>query len=110
MIADFFTKPLQGKKFHMFRRIIMGWDHISTLWTSDPINAESSSSKERVEQNRIVETEKSVSEDGSCTWADVVKNATASASKETRVGVAPRVGVEKTVKFEMKNRKMSDLG
>ena len=103
MIADFFTKPLQGKKFHMFRRIIMGWDHISTLWTSDPINAESSSSKERVEQDRIVETEKSLSEDGSCTWADVVKNATASASKETRVGVAPRVGVEK-------NRKMSDLG
>ena len=31
MLADFFTKRLQGKKFHMFRRVIMGWDHVSVL-------------------------------------------------------------------------------
>jgi len=31
MLADFFTKALQGTKFHMFRRVVMDWDHISTL-------------------------------------------------------------------------------
>ena len=31
MIADYFTKPLQGSLFHKLRRIIMGMDHISTL-------------------------------------------------------------------------------
>ena len=31
MLADYFTKPLQGKSFHTFRNIIMGWEHISTL-------------------------------------------------------------------------------
>ena len=31
ILADFFTKPLQGKNFHMFRRVIMGWDHVSVL-------------------------------------------------------------------------------
>ena len=34
MIADYFTKPLQGELFHMFRNIIMGWTHISTVFTS----------------------------------------------------------------------------
>ena len=31
MIADFFTKPLQGKLFRKFRDIIMGITHFSTL-------------------------------------------------------------------------------
>ena len=31
MLADYFTKPLQGKLFHMFREVIMGWKHIDTL-------------------------------------------------------------------------------
>ena len=33
MIADYFTKPLQGALFHMFRKVIMGWDHVSTVYT-----------------------------------------------------------------------------
>ena len=32
MLANYFTKPLQGKIFHKFRAVIMGWKHISTLW------------------------------------------------------------------------------
>ena len=32
MLADFFTKALQGVQFHMFRRVVIGWDHINTLW------------------------------------------------------------------------------
>ena len=31
MIADYFTKPLQGKLFHRLREVIMGWKHIDTL-------------------------------------------------------------------------------
>ena len=44
MLADYFTKPLQGTLFRNMRRIIMGWDHISILKTYL-----SSSSKKRVE-------------------------------------------------------------
>jgi hypothetical protein len=31
MLADFFTKPLQGKLFEKFRRVLMGYAHIDTL-------------------------------------------------------------------------------
>jgi len=31
MLADYFTKPLQGRLFHIFREVIMRWRHISTL-------------------------------------------------------------------------------
>ena len=31
MIADFLTKPLQGKLFQKFREVIMGWRPISDL-------------------------------------------------------------------------------
>jgi hypothetical protein len=54
MVADFFTKPLQGKLFHYLKSIIMGQEPISTLtskfWTS---------TQERVGENKM--TEKSVS-------------------------------------------------
>ena len=33
MLADYFTKPLQGSLFNRFREIIMGWKHIDTLKT-----------------------------------------------------------------------------
>ena len=41
ILADFFTKPLQGALFHKFRDVIMGYKHITSL--SPPM------SKERVE-------------------------------------------------------------
>ena len=31
MLADFFTKPLQGALFHKFKQVLMGQAHISTL-------------------------------------------------------------------------------
>ena len=46
MLADFFTKPLQGHLFHKFRDVIMGWKHISSL---NPPNE--SALKERVESS-----------------------------------------------------------
>ena len=40
MIADYFTKPLQGALFHSFRNVIMGWAHISTVYTGYPVPKE----------------------------------------------------------------------
>ena len=31
MLADFYTKPLQGNLYRIFRDVIMGLKHISTL-------------------------------------------------------------------------------
>ena len=44
MIADFFTKPLQGALFNHLRNVIMGTEDIHTF-------AQSSIAKERVEEN-----------------------------------------------------------
>ena len=45
MLADFFTKPLQGKMFEVYKDVILGKQHISTLE-----KLMSSSIKERVEK------------------------------------------------------------
>jgi hypothetical protein len=52
MLADYFTKPLQGKLFHLFRAVIMGWAHIDTL-KEILKDAPSSVPKERVENMGI---------------------------------------------------------
>ena len=44
MLADYFTKSLQGRMFNIYREILMGWKHISTLK-----NITSSCMKEHVE-------------------------------------------------------------
>jgi hypothetical protein len=40
MIADYMSKPVQGKLFHTFRNVIMGWAHISTLFDAFSSNEE----------------------------------------------------------------------
>jgi hypothetical protein len=52
MIADFFTKPLQGALFRKFRDIVLGYKHISTLNEDE----EDSSSQERVRKGVSGET------------------------------------------------------
>ena len=42
MLADFFTKDLQGSQFAKFRDVIMRWKHVDTLQMVPP------STKERV--------------------------------------------------------------
>ena len=32
MLSDLFTKPLQGIKFNLFRRVIMVWGDVAMLW------------------------------------------------------------------------------
>ena len=44
MLADFFTKPLQGNLFKKFRDVILGYKHVNTLVQSTPSPVE-----ERVE-------------------------------------------------------------
>ena len=48
MLADFFTKPLQGELLRRFRDVIMGHKHISTPMSMDLTK---STPKERVEEN-----------------------------------------------------------
>ena len=57
MLADFFTKALQGKLYHLYRDVIMGYEPISVL-------LEAMSIKERVEDKKM--SEKNVSEISSC--------------------------------------------
>lgn len=49
MIADHFTKPLQGHVFNTLQSIIMGWTPLSSLQHKH--TSTSSSSKERVGNN-----------------------------------------------------------
>ena len=70
MIADFFTKPLQGKLFRKFRDIILGYKHIRDLDNED----EEITSEERVRSNIENTTIKTSVNGPSCdvSWADIV--------------------------------------
>ena len=70
MLADFYSKALQGKLFHKYRNVLMGWEHISTLIKTD----EDPSPKERVENNMSEgSTTENTNERKQVTWADVVR-------------------------------------
>ena len=77
MLADFFTKPLQGSLFRKFRDVIMGYKPMTDLYTVQDLPI-----KERVEipvenrkmsENTIV-SDSSRKENRNVSWADVVKN------------------------------------
>jgi hypothetical protein len=53
MLADFFTKPLQGKLFEKFKRVLMGQEHINTL-----VRRSSTTVEERVELSNLTEDSK----------------------------------------------------
>jgi hypothetical protein len=79
MLADFFTKPLQGSLFRKFRDVIMGLKHIDTLLEDD----EAVSAKERVGSNMGDSMESDIGETnpscinrvtmGKQSWANVVR-------------------------------------
>ena len=51
MLADFFTKPLQGSLFRKFRDVILGYKHIDTLLEEEDTlleDDEEDSTKERI--------------------------------------------------------------
>ncbi len=79
MVADFFTKPLQGNLFRKFRDVVMGVKHISSLYEQ----SEQTSVQERVgsgENGILREEDKrpnacaSDRPKGSLTWADIVRS------------------------------------
>jgi hypothetical protein len=77
MLADFFTKPLQGSLFRKFRDVVMGHKHIDSLKTPMP-----TPSQERVGKDNLIKivgngpdgqtTDKNVSEPTIRTYAEAV--------------------------------------
>ena len=58
MLADFFTKSLQGKAFRVYRDVVMGHKHVSSLKELIP-----SRIKERVENRNVNENKGIIPED-----------------------------------------------
>ena len=81
MLADFFTKPLQGNLFRKFRAVIMGWAPISSIRYKGAKEHVEGSMKMltsvSAEKQQIPRTEKR-------SWVDVVK----SGDKNRQAGVA----------------------
>ncbi len=69
MLADFFTKPLQGQLFRKFRDVVLGYKHIDTLEDTE----EESSSQERVESSRDSNYRRPDDSPSTVWWADVVR-------------------------------------
>ena len=63
MLADYFTKSLQGKAFRVYRDVVMGYKHISSLKELTP-----SRIKERVENRNV--SEKGVIPEGANTYEE----------------------------------------
>ena len=66
MIADYFTKPLQGTLFNKFRAVIMGWEHIDTI--------SSAGNKERVAKQVFPDDHMNAANAIKKSYADAVKN------------------------------------
>jgi hypothetical protein len=70
MLADFFTKPLEGALFHCFQDVILGYKHVDSLSTPVlPVLDKHSSSKERVGKDNWIarcmnENEQEIDSDG----------------------------------------------
>ena len=69
MLADYYTKPLQGNVFRRFRDVIMGYTHINDL-LSDPAFL----LKERVEKynNIVIKNARSDKRKNNVTYAEIV--------------------------------------
>ena len=62
MIADFFTKPLQGLLFRKFRDVVLGYIHISKL-KDEPAKRDLNTNQEFVGCNLLTETKENVKND-----------------------------------------------
>ena len=61
MIADFFTKPLQGASFHLFRNVIIGWAHISIVYSAYVVTKERvGNNKNEANGNKVNKTEENL--------------------------------------------------
>ena len=62
MIADFFTKPLQGRLFRKFRDVVLGYIHISEL-KDKPEKSDLNTNQECDGCNLLTETKEKVKND-----------------------------------------------
>ena len=84
MIADFFTKPLQGSLFKVFREVIMGYKPITALLNLDTI-------KERVENTVFVQNSNESKQNGDSDVGDKKSTKSESNFKRTYLQAAKRV-------------------
>ena len=83
MIADFFTKPLQGALFTKLRDVVLGYKHIESLQNDDEhiveervrneIKTENTTMKESINDSKDSDY---VTDQKDVTWVEVVKNKT----------------------------------
>jgi len=85
MIADFFTKPLQGALFRKLRDVVLGYKHIASLQNDDGHIVEERVGNERKTEKENNETTMkdpindskdsgNITAQENVTWVDVVKN------------------------------------
>ena len=91
MLADFMSKAVQGTLFKTFRSVLMGWEHMSTLYNLK------SSIEERVENSQVKKNEANVALDNSgqektrLTYAQAVKcqSNVEAQNEKIRLGIHP---------------------
>ena len=80
MLADFFTKPLQGNLFRRFRDVILGYSHVDTLKRDITTQLEERVGNDRAvacaaarPRNTSEKTPVTGQQSGANTWADVAR-------------------------------------
>ena len=79
MLADFFTKPLQGSLFRKFRDALLGITHISSLTDSSPASEERVEDAGAINQKAVVERPESPK---SVTWSSIVRDGVSHQTKD----------------------------
>ena len=93
MLADYNSKPLQGKAFTTFRRIIMGWDHIGTIYKGYTHPKERVENKEKLVSklvsNDIESNHAKIVERQKMTYAEAVKMQNRECMEEMKQHLTP---------------------
>ena len=84
MLADFFTKPLQGALFRKFRDVILGYKHVNTL-SKIVVTAAQERVGERPADvdSTAIRNKKDIVQKKEVSWADVVAGRTAKGHGKT---------------------------
>jgi hypothetical protein len=73
MLADFFTKPLQGTLFRKFRNVILGYEHVDTLTELVDTAAQERVRERPADDNSTAsENKKDAAQQKQLSWTDVV--------------------------------------
>ena len=101
MLADYFTKPLQGSLFYKFRAVIMGYEDLSSISPPNIVGFE-----ERVGNNKVIQANpKKVSEKSK--WKS--ENSTDQLNRESVVGKKNKVNNKEVVSGKSKVRSNDDV-